>query len=531
MRLSWPLSNAAFLLLLVLFSVSPTQSQQNAAVPTFQSTTTLVFLDVTVVDKKGHIVTSGLSKDDFSITEDKRPERIFSFEAPETHAPKKHAPHDNPGDTPDGSAPATIFVLDQLNSSLEDFAFLSDQMQKYLEAQPSHLAAPAEFMLLGNRTLELLQGYTRSRDDLLFALKHVPTAIPYKNIAAFKDERFFQSIQALQQIALQNNGVTGRKNIIWIGRGGPGTALALRNIYSVDKLERFAHQTTNMLVDARITLFLIFPGLKVQEINSAPGSKGSDTTIGLDPFGGDINFGGFVNETGGKLFYNENDVDALIGQSQRMGGQYYTLTYQPNEPGSPTDPHVREDGEFRRIKVTLRNPDLQVITKAGYYAPDETHPVDAEKQTILNVSQAVQSSIPYTGLGMKVDSIVRHPESRTANISLIVQSKNIRWESTENGKSTANLIFLAVSFSSTHQILASKLQGIAFSATTQDQAALAHLNLRTSITLRLPWNTRSIRIAAQTEDGGSIGATDLNHQAIDSRSVTATPAAKSSPEK
>ena len=519
MFLSGSRSNAGLLFLLLLLYVPPTRAQQNT--PTFQSTTTLVFLDVTVIDKKGHIVTSGLTKDDFSITEDKRPQRIFSFEAPESHVPAKHAADD----TPDGSAPTTIFILDQLNSSLEDFAFLRDQMQKYLEDQPSHLAAPAELMLLGNRTLELVQGYTRSRADLLFALQHVPNAIPYKNIAAFKDERFFQSIQALQQVALQNKTVTGRKNIIWIGRGGPGTALALRNIYSVDKLQQFAHQTTNMLVDARISLFLIFPGLKLQEITASPGSKGSDTTVGLDPFGGDINFGGFVNETGGKLFYNENDVDSLIRQSQRMGAEYYTLTYQPSEPGSPTD----ADGKFRRIRVTLRNPDLQAITKAGYYAPDEKNSISPEKQTILNVSEAVQSSIPYTGLAMKVDTIVRHPESRTANISLIVQTKNIHWESAEGGKSTANLILLAVSFSSTHQILASKLEGIAFSVTTQDLTALAHLSLRASITLRVPKDTRSIRIAAQTEDGGNVGATDLNRQTIDSLSVTAPPTPKNSP--
>ena len=518
MRLSRPLSNAALLFILALLRIPPTQAQQNNAIPTFQSTTTLVFLDVTVVDKKGHIVTSGLTKDDFSITEDKRPQRIFSFEAPESHAPDKHASDD----TPDGRAPTTIFVLDQLNSSLEDLSFLCDQMQKYLEAQPSHLPAPAELMLLGNQSLELMQGYTRSRADLLFALQHVPTVTPYKTNPAFKDERFFQSIQALQQIALQNKTTSGRKNIIWIGRGGPGTITAYRNIYSVDKLERFVHQTTNMLVDARISLFLIFPGLKVQEINALPGSKTSDTTLGLDPFGGDINFGGFVNESGGKIFYNQNDVDNLIRQSQRLGAEYYTLTYHPDESGSATN----ADGKFRHIRVTLRNPDLQAITRGGYYAPDEKNSIDPEKQTILNVSQAVQSSIPYSGLAMKVESIVRHPDSRTADVNLIVQAKNIHWESTEDGKSTANLILVAVSFSSTRMVLASKLQGIAFSATTQDQAALAGLSLKTSITLRVPNNTRSIRIAAQTEDGGSIGATDLNRQAIDSLSTTATPTPK-----
>ena len=520
MRLLRPLSNAALLFLLVLLRALPAQSQQSTAIPTFQSTTTLVFLDVTVVDKKGHIVTSGLTKDDFTITEDKRPQTIFSFEAPDAHAPKKHATDD----TPDGSAPTTIFILDQLNSGPGDFAFLCDQTKKYLEDQPAHLAAPAEVMLLGNHSLELLQGYTRSRDDLIFALQHIPTAIPYKLDPAFKDERFFQSIQALQQVALQNNGIPGRKNIVWIGRGGPDSATVYRNIYSIDKLARFVHQTTNMLVDARISLFLIFPGLKVQEITATPSSKTIESTLGLDPFGGDINFGAFVNESGGKIFNNENDVDTLIGQSQRLGAEYYTLTYQPKQSGSASD----ADGKFRHIRVTLRNPDLHVVTRGGYYAPDESHPIDTEKQTILNVSQAVQSSIPYTGLTMKVDSIVRHPDSRTADVNLIVQSKNIHWQSTEDGKSTANLILVAVSFSSTRQILASKLQGIAFAAATQDQAALAGLSLKTSITLRLPYNTRSIRIAAQTEDGNSIGTTDLNRQSIDSLSTTAPPAPKTS---
>ena len=372
-------------------------------------------------------------------------------------------------------------------------------------------------MLLGNHSLELMQGYTRNRADLIFALQHIPTAAPYKRNPAFTDERFFQSIQALQQIALQNQTAPGRKNVVWIGPGGPSTSLANRNIYSVPKIERFVHQTTNMLVSARVSLFVIFPGLKIREISNVPGSKVGST--GLDPFGGDINFSDFVGETGGKLFYNQNDVDELIGQSQRMGNEYYTLTYQPNESGSA----AKADGNFRNIRVTLRNPDLRAVTKGGYYAPDEKNPVDPEKQAILNISQAAQSSIPYTGLATRVDTFVRHPDSRTADINVIVQSKNVKWNLAENGKSTTNLILLAVSYSSTRQVLASKLQGIAFTATTQDQDALAHQSLRISITLRVPNNTQSIRIAAQTEDGGSIGAADLNRQAINQAPTTPTP--------
>jgi hypothetical protein len=54
-------------------------------------TSTLVFLDVTVVDKKGRPMVSGLTKDDFTITEDNKPQRIFSVEAPEAHTMSENA--------------------------------------------------------------------------------------------------------------------------------------------------------------------------------------------------------------------------------------------------------------------------------------------------------------------------------------------------------------------------------------------------------------------------------------------------------
>ncbi len=68
------------------FQQSTAQGQQGPSdTPDFRVTSPLVFLDVTVIDKKGHPVVNGLAKDDFIITEDKKPQSIFSFEAPQTH--------------------------------------------------------------------------------------------------------------------------------------------------------------------------------------------------------------------------------------------------------------------------------------------------------------------------------------------------------------------------------------------------------------------------------------------------------------
>lgn len=185
---------------------------------------------------------------------------------------------------------------------------------------------------------------------------------------AFAGERFAQSLDALQQIALQNKGVPGRKNIIWVGHGGP-------NVYMdsvvfpgkfLAELKQYVHSTTNMLVDARVSLFVLYPGLPVRENLSPLSALESGIVIGDDPFAGDVNFSLFANETGGTLFYNHNNVDMEIKESVEMGARYYTLTYQPQN----LDP----DGKFRRVRVTLRYPNLRVVTKAGYYAPDEHAP-------------------------------------------------------------------------------------------------------------------------------------------------------------
>src|SRR5271170_1829453 len=386
------LLGAAVLVLEIFSQGSIAQIQQGPSdTPTIRVNSRLVFLDVTVLDKKGRPVVSGLTQDGFTITEDKRPQPIFSFEAPQTHIVDAIAGDDNP----EGKAPVTIFVLDLLNSSFEDFAFIRYSVRRYLAAEPPLLAAPAEMMVIGNESLELLQGPTRSKEDLLSALDHLPPAIPYKWASdSFIEERFNQSVDALQQIALQNKGVPGRKNIVWVGHGFPGFSTKNLTWPVVRELHQEMHATTNMLVDARISLFVIYPGLKVGHfVNFAGRSPVSITEADADaeinsdnPFAEDINFGVFVNETGGKLFYNRNDVDAEIGRSQELGSEYYTLTYQPHGGN--------DDGKFREIRVILRDPNLRAVTKTGYYAPDKSAPISPRQQTMINLSEAAHSSIP-----------------------------------------------------------------------------------------------------------------------------------------
>ena len=126
---------------LSLFSITRLMAQAQQAspnVPTIRVTSRLVFLDVTVLDKKGRPVVKGLTKDDFTITDNKKPQRIFSFEAPDVHVVDANTRDDGRA----GKAPVTIFVLDLLNSSFEDFGYIRFMVRRYLAEQPAQLSSP-----------------------------------------------------------------------------------------------------------------------------------------------------------------------------------------------------------------------------------------------------------------------------------------------------------------------------------------------------------------------------------------------------
>jgi VWFA-related protein len=492
-----------------------------APTPTIQVTSKLVFLDVTVLDKKSHPVVEGLTKDDFVITEDKAPQRIFSFEAPDAHRLAAGASVDNP----DGKAPLTILVLDQLNSNFPDFAYIRWEVKRYLESQPKELNSPTEMMVIGNQSLELVQNYTRDRGELLNALAHVPAAIPYKMMnGSFWAERLGQSFDALQQIALENKGVPGRKNIIWVGHGSPGLNSLFLPADVAEGVQRYAQDTTNMLVDARMTLFVIYPGLNVNVRGSLRMGAELDASasIGDDgPFAttGDINFGVFVDETGGKLFYNRNDVDEEMRQSERMGSEYYTLTYQPHSGD--------DNGRFRRIRVTVRDPNLRVVTKAGYYAPDKKRPVDPRTQLMQSIAEAARSTIPFGALHVTISDLVRHPDTQTAQFTARIPPKDLNWMPGDPGRSSTYVVIAAASLTDDRAVLTSRVQQMSVTVNTQ---ALTQPKpgetVAVPLTLRIPKKAKSVRVVMESETGGRIGTAEVSRKAIDAAPAEPTPQPK-----
>jgi hypothetical protein len=130
---------------------------------------------------------------------------------------------------------------------------------------------------------------------------------------------------------------------------------------------------------------------------------------------------------------------------------------------------------------------------------------------------------------MKVSGVVRHPDSRSADLTVEVKGKNLLWLPTDGGKSTTSLIVATASLSGRKDILASKIENLIFSASTQDPARLTRQLTRLTVTLQVPRKTRSVRVVVETE-GGQMGTADVDSRTLDAAPAMATPGPPPTPQ-
>ena len=148
---------------------------------------------------------------------------------------------------------------------------------------------------------------------------------------------------ALEGIALESIGSTGHKNIVWLGNGiGISTHDLSAKTHAA--LNEYMRRLTNTLVQARITLDMIFPPLEGQQgIEIFGDERLRERQIDVtDPYGEFINFTALAHETGGSIFANDNFIDQVITKTLYYGLNYYTLSYQPHSNAM--------DSKFRQIR-------------------------------------------------------------------------------------------------------------------------------------------------------------------------------------
>jgi VWFA-related protein len=422
---------------------------QSASV--LKAVTRLVLVDVVASDKKGEPVTD-LKQSDFKLLEDGKEQaiKVFSFQQPgqqsasATPEPVKAKLPSNiytniPTYRPDGAL--NIVLLDALNTTMPNQAYVRDQMIHYLERMPQD--RPIAVYVLGSR-LRLLQDFTTDRavlKEVVHKLKSFnsplldnSTGNPQQEvlppgvadsgllpasmlnaIMSFEQERTaFQSdiriaytLNAMNLLARQLAGYPGRKNLVWVSEAFPLTIdpnLQLSDPFTGTR--NYGPQiaaTAETMVDSQIAIYPI----------DARGLVGSSyfsaANTGRDQFGRSLGRGDrlagsiaqgdsalqsahasmqdLAERTGGKAFYNRNDLDGAIRHSFDDGSTYYTLAYYPA--------NSKWDGKFRKIHLKVDRPGIKLRYRLGYYAVDpKTAMTRNEKQQTAIFSDAMSIETP-----------------------------------------------------------------------------------------------------------------------------------------
>jgi VWFA-related protein len=437
--------------------------------------TRLVVIDVVATNSKGAPVADLKPEDFKVLEEGKEQQiRAFSFQHPSGNG-RSAAGHESADLPPNvfSNVPKfrtdtalSILLLDSLNTNLPNQAYARDQMIRYLGKIPD--GQPIAVYTLG-RNLRMIQDFTTDSSQLRKVAKDLkvetsplqdnpaggtpvelapPGAFDSGMIPAemqqamqeFENERTsFQTdlrvrytLDALNSLARALSGYAGRKNLIWISEAfpisiDPDLTLSTGSFNATRNYAPEIAEAAENLTDAQIAVYPVDArGLVGYSVFSA-------SSTGRDNFGRSLGRPGRMQEsmnnesaalqnahgamedlaerTGGKAYYNRNDIDAAIRKSIDDGSTYYTLGYYPENKDW--------NGKFRKIHLKVAREGVKLRYRLGYYALDPKTATEADqKHQAAIFGQALSLDHPVS-TALRFHAGVVQPSEKTQNRVLI----------------------------------------------------------------------------------------------------------------
>jgi VWFA-related protein len=421
-----------------------------------RATTRLVVVDVVTVDGKGEPV-SGLKADDFTVLEDGKPQKIsgFSFQHATGASPSPSTVHGanvftNTPQYKDASC-LNVILLDTLNADLGSKVSAKEHLLKYLGTEPA--IQPTALFALDTK-LTLLSDFTTDSKMLKAVLEdYKPHTVPkvldvYTAASPFElkgsptAERSQETtVDALEILARALSGYPGRKNLLWLSQAFPINFFP--EIVHDDAMPHMGHgapiqspfapgmagnpnfksseagdfmaavmKVANQLMNAQVSVYPIdAAGLSKEQRLSSIGTMQV-----------------MAEQTGGRVFYNNNNLELGIRSSINDGSTYYTLTYYPD--------NKTWDGRFRRIAITTTKPGTSLRYRQGYYAIDPGMPAskkDSEKLA-RDFSQAMGLDSPSSTGVIFLAGVERPTESgKPVTVNFAIDPHTLGFERKDDG--------------------------------------------------------------------------------------------------
>jgi len=517
-----------------------------------QVTTRLVQVAVVVRDKRGAV--ADLTKSDFEILDKGKSRQIAIFSVaragdrvPRTLLP----PHtfsnrlDRQRDSP---IAATVLLFDSLNTKFKDQADARRQVLAFLKVLDPE--SPIAIYALGNN-LRIVHDFTQDQASLTRALERyrnststqlansqpepiadiLPTpTLPgpanpnlpdnldlvaqiLQPLQEFSiDRRVAITLSAMDAIANRMAGVPGRKNLIWISgafplnlgfdRGGLSGAGQRLNTYAGPmKQAAMAIDHANVAVypvDARGLLVSNAVRTEMPALRNQTGLGQSSNMPTPEDMAGTREVETMqllADWTGGKAFYNSNDIRGAVKQAIEDAEVTYTLGFYAEERDL--------DGSYRELKVKVARKGTDVRYRKGYFATPLTAADSQPAGEILK--NALLSPADATGMGLTASLTpdAAHAGSFVLALGMDMQNlslaaKNNRWADT--------LSFVIAQQGANGTVLDAIQNSIKIDVTDENRDKLLRDGLVLSVAITPAPGLGQIRVAVMDQATGNVGS-------------------------
>jgi VWFA-related protein len=537
-------------------NASEVSTRDNPA--TFRVRVNLVLVRVVVRDKDGKVV-PGLKKEDFQLSDNRKPQIVstFSVETPESHKVVASTPSASPteSEAPPAAAVAALpqrfvaLMFDDTNMLMQDTTFVRDAATRLFGA-----LAPTDrvgmFSTSGQQTQDFTQDHGLLKKSLLGIVPRPVGAVGFHDCPdlSYYQADLIQNRQDTQAIAVAT------EDALQCAFGGDpqmtsaARAMALsaagRTVASGDAQTEFVYRhleetmrRLSVMPGQRI-LVLVSPGFVVTALTMQSSdlvdranranivintidARGLYTPDGLgdisDPPHDSMRTAGFKSSyrlaaqsvqseilaqladgTGGTFFHNRNDVDEGMREATAAPAVSYLLGFSPQ--------NLKIDGRYHTLKVALAGKQKYAVqARRGYFAPRTiADPAEAAKEEI---QEALFSQDEIHDLPVELQTQFFKKDASEARLAVLthVDIKGMRFRKTD-GRSRDDLTVATAIFDENGTFVTGgeKVVEMRLLDTTFDRLTHSGFTLKSSFDVKP--GTYLVRLVVRDAEGSQMAA-------------------------
>jgi len=500
------------------FAQAPSAPTQNSQAPGTVLRAVVRLIQVTVVaeDGDGRPV-ADLKIGDFSLRDKGEAQKLTYFAQQNTPAwqpdvagtPTVSNFYSNHVESsPEGANSVTILLLDAMNTQFRDLSYARTRVINFLQhMQPQDQVA---LYVLTPTTLYVMHDFTNDSATLLRLMgggsdkaSANPNEVKIEKLmsdALGESNHFYKgqpvsrvqaTSEAMLQVARNTVNIPGRKNLVWISGGFPltmGAAIPLSGHNERLDFSAALSGTAKQLGDANVAVYPVDArGLWAPRGGRAYASPNMDAMVLI------------ANATGGRPFYNTNDIASSIRKAVDDSRVSYVLGYYPTND--------KWDAGFREISVKVARPGIHLRYKTGYFAVPANP--ESDKRNELLTADAIRSPLQLIDLGLQVRTErVASIGGREMKVMVRVDPAQMMFQRKEN-RWTDAIVVVWVGLTPDGRVLERDMDRIELHPEQSGYNEIQHDGLSFSEHIRLGNESTELRLIVRDHGSGAIGSVNI----------------------